>query len=218
MSKIIEQIMAQVGAPRIVEEARRQLDEEAKRRQEFYEWLDEDKKAEFVNGEIVVHSPAKKWHLDVVQHLGQLLKIYTATFDLGYVAVEKALIALIRNDYEPGICFFGKSKAAHFVPDQSRFPVPDLVVEVLSSNEDHDRITKFQDYQKNGIEEYWIIDPVAETLEQYFLSENGAYELQLKAAEGHVASRVIEGFRIPINAIFSLTENLKVRSQFLSST
>ena len=40
------------------------------------------------------------------------------------------------------------------------FPVPDLAVEILSSNVRHDREIKFKDYQTHGVAEYWIIDPV----------------------------------------------------------
>lgn len=34
--------------------------EESQKREAFYGWLTPDKKAEFINGEIVVQSPAKK--------------------------------------------------------------------------------------------------------------------------------------------------------------
>ena len=35
----------------------RRLEREKRKRLEFYDWLDEDKKAEFIDGEVVVHSP-----------------------------------------------------------------------------------------------------------------------------------------------------------------
>ncbi len=81
------------------------------------------------------------------------------------------------------------------------FPIPDLAVEILSSNIQHDRKVKFEDYQTHGVAEYWIIDPVAKTLEQYVL-EDQTYQLKLKASEGHVRSVAVAGFEILILAIF----------------
>ena len=43
-----------------------------------------------------------------------------------------------------------------------------LAVEVLSpSSAKHDRVTKRPRYQRNGVEEYWIVDPDAETIERW---------------------------------------------------
>ena len=56
--------------------------------------------------------------------------------------------------------------------------IPSLVVEVLShSNIGRDRIDKFKLYEKFGIPEYWIVDYVGKTVEQYLLVQ-GKYELK----------------------------------------
>jgi len=47
---------------------------------------------------------------------------------------------------------------------------PNLVVEVLSpSNTQNDRVTKFDLYEKQGVQEYWIINPDEQYLEIYVL-------------------------------------------------
>ena len=49
---------------------------------------------------------------------------------------------------------------------------PDLVVEILSpSSVRHDRFEKFQIYEKNGVKEYWIVDPTGKLVEVYHLVE-----------------------------------------------
>jgi Uma2 family endonuclease len=117
------------------------------------------------------------------------------------------MISLTRNDYEPDVCFFSQAKAQHFVADQMRFPAPDFVVEVLSdSTEENDRGIKFDDYAAHGVVEYWIVDPGAETLEQYALQANGRYELSIKAMTGEVRSSAVPGFTIPVRAIFDEQE------------
>jgi Uma2 family endonuclease len=147
------------------------LADEKRRRREFYAQIDENDKAEFINGEVIMHSPVRLRHNAASGHLYRLLSSYVAVHRLGYVGFEKIMVSLTRNDYEPDICFFGTAKAALFTPDQMRFPAPDLIVEVISeSTERNDRGVKFDDYAAHGVREYWIIDPDAETLEQYHLA------------------------------------------------
>ncbi|MEM4204768.1 MAG: Uma2 family endonuclease, partial [Candidatus Methanomethylicaceae archaeon] len=100
--------------------------------------------------------------------------------------------------------FFGQAKAAAFRPDQMHFPAPDFVVEVVSaSTAAVDRGIKLLDYALHGVGEYWIVDPEAESLEQYLLDEGAeAYRLALQATAGEVRSRVVSGFVIPVRALF----------------
>ncbi|MDQ3131517.1 MAG: Uma2 family endonuclease [Acidobacteriota bacterium] len=185
------------------------LKAEQKKRRHFYEIVEENKKMEFINGEIIFQSPVKLQHNNATSLLCVLLKTFVAKYKLGFVGVEKILISLTRNDYEPDLCFFGKEKSVNFKKKQMQFPAPDFVVEVLSdSTEKYDRETKFQDYAAHGIQEYWIIDAEKETVEQYFL-QNEAYDLLLKAKDGKIESVVLPNFKIPIQAIFDEQINLK---------
>ena len=51
-----------------------------------------------------------------------------------FCRARKTSVTLTRNDYEPDISFFGSEKAKGFTPSQSKFPAPDLIVEVLSDS------------------------------------------------------------------------------------
>ncbi len=184
------------------------LKAEQKKRQHFYKIIDENRKMEFINGEIFFQSPVKLLHNEATGNLFQLLKAYVSTNKLRFVGIEKILVSLTRNDYEPDVCFFGNEKSKSFTPKQMQFPAPDFVVEVVSdSTERTDRETKFQDYAAHGVREYWIVDPDKATVEQYLL-QSEEYELLLKAKDGEIESIAIEGFRIPIRAIFDEAENL----------
>ncbi|MEM8583245.1 MAG: Uma2 family endonuclease [Bacteroidota bacterium] len=215
MESLIDQVLASPKAPSIIDELQVRMAEEKAKREAFYAWLDEDKKAEFVNGEVVVHSPVRKWHTLVTKRLLILLDLYVTINNLGFVGVEKTLIKLRRNDFEPDLCFFPKEIADQFKEDQMYFPAPSLVVEVLSSNEDHDRVVKYQDYEANGVKEYWIINPKEQFVEQYKLNEEGKYELLLKSSSGDIESYEVKGFRIPIKAMFDEAENLRVSKELL---
>lgn len=208
-NRLISEILNEPDAYFLLQEATAILNREKERRMKFYNDITEQEKVEFINGEIIVHSPVKKRHNTASLLLAQLLNIYSCKYNLGFVGIEKIMITLTRNDYEPDICFFRSDKASGFTEDQTLFPAPDLVVEIISdSTEARDRGVKFRDYQAHKIEEYWIIDPDNQTLEQYHL-KGDAYNLILKSAQGFVQSFVVNDFRIPISAIFDETENLK---------
>ncbi|MCP4400422.1 MAG: Uma2 family endonuclease [bacterium] len=194
------------------------LEKEQKKRQQFYDMITADRKAEFINGEIIMQSPVKLKHSLVGQRLFILLHEYVAIRDLGFVGYEKLMISLTRNDYEPDICFFCKEKAEQFEPDQWQFPAPDSIVEVLSeSTEKKDRGDKFVDYAAHGVTEYWIIDPTEETIEQYQLQGN-RYKLLRKVDAGKLKSMAVNGFEIPVRALFDEEEKKKTLQKIIAST
>jgi Uma2 family endonuclease len=200
----------------LVDKVKSRLDDEQKRRRYFYEIIEENKKMEFINGEIIFHSPVKLQHNSATKLLCGLVNAFVIKHKLGFVGIEKILVSLTRNDYEPDICFFGNPKAKNFKAKQAQFPVPDFVVEVLSdSTAKNDRETKFQDYAAHGVGEYWIIDAEKQTVEQYFL-QNEQYELVLKAKDGTIESIALPKFKIPIRAIFDEDENLKTLTRLIS--
>ena len=194
--------------PEIVETLQSRVREEAERRRKFYEDLRDDQKAEFVDGQVVLHSPARDKHIAVRQNLERLLGTYVSLQGVGKVRTEKCLCVFPRNDYEPDVVFFGAEKAAGLADDTMKFPIPDFVAEVLSeSTEDRDRGLKFEDYEAHGVAEYWIIDPGAEVVEQY-LRRGDRFYLALKSGSGEIASPTVAGFRIPIRALFDPADNL----------
>ena len=193
-----------------MQEVQALLNEERKKREAFYNDIDENMKVEFINGEIVMHSPVMLRHNRASSYLFQLMNLYAMKHKLGFVGIEKIMTALTRNDYEPDICFFNQEKAGQFNPTQTIFPAPDFIVEVLSDGTaKRDRGIKFTDYQAHGVKEYWIVDADSQTVEQYHLV-NGQYELILKATEGPIKSFALTGFQIPIRAIFDDAINMQV--------
>ncbi len=213
---IYEQILELPDAPMLIQRVSHTLNEERKRREQFYNDIDESMKVEFINGEIIVHSPVMKRHNDASTKLFKLISTFVDIHDLGFAGYEKIMSTFTRNDYEPDIVFFGNEKASKFKPEQTLFPVPDFVVEVLSKGTaKNDRGIKYDDYETHEVKEYWIIDPKNEVIEQYILTE-GKYELKLKSSNGTIKSDVITGFEIPIQAIFDKKLNVVALKKILA--
>jgi len=179
-----------------------EMSEEANARQEYYALIHENLKAEFINGTIVYHSPVMRRHWKVSMNVSSELNVHVKKFDLGEVGVEKVMISLTRNDYEPDIVFFAKEKSMLFTKEQMHFPAPDLVVEILSdSTEKNDRTIKFMDYASHGVREYWIIDADKSVLEQYINVDN-EFQLLHIFSEGVLKTDTVSGFSMDIKAIF----------------
>lgn len=202
MQTDITKLLQDPTLPFVVEKLQKHLQDEAKRREEFYNQIDETQKAEFINGKVVMHSPASYGHNVALKRLLRAMDDFVQKFSLGYVGFEKMMIHLTRNSYEPDICFFTTEQAQKFDKTDKLFPAPELVVEVLSpSTEKYDRKIKFEDYEQHNVKEYWLIDPIGEKVEQYVL-KNKNYQQKFNSTHGQIESEVIAGFRINAELIF----------------
>lgn len=209
-SDVFDALMDSPVLPEILEQAQRAFVKEQKLRQKFYNDITPEHKWEFIQGEVIMHSPALHRHLSATKRLFSLFDAHIRVNNLGIVQIEKALCVFPRNDYEPDIAFFGTAKTALTDADTLKFPIPDLVVEVLSpSTETRDRGIKFLDYALHGVGEYWIIDPVAETVELHRLSGD-IYPPVPPQSDGPLSSEVIAGFEVPVRALFDEEENTRI--------
>lgn len=194
--------------PSLVDELQRHRAEEQARRERFYEEITPEMKAEFINGEVILHSPATWTHVRVSERLSRLLGTYADLHRLGSVGIEKALVAAERNDYEPDVLFYRTEKAAGIQPDQRKLPTPDFAVEILSPGTEHrDRGVKFVDYALGGVEEYWMINPEEQVVERYVLAPTERVFKAVGQEHGrrvdHVLySVVVTGFQVPAKALF----------------
>lgn len=220
MHTYAQKILERPDAPLQIEALNAAFNEEKRRRQEFYDWVTEEVKAEFINGEIIIHSPVKKRHWNVSDLLSRLMSYYASMKKIGRVGTEKVMISLSRNDYEPDICFFSVEKTADFTDDQVLFPAPDFIVEILSKKTAAlDRGIKKTDYAAHGVREYWIVDPAKQRIEQYILpTGSDAYFPAKKYQWGEeIESIAIPGFKIPVQAVFDESENVAALKALIGS-
>jgi len=208
---LIHQLLKQPDAVAQFEKFKAALEEEEKRRKEFRAWITPSIKAEFIHGETIIHSPAKKRHWDANLLLSRILSAYVDINELGIIGSEKVMIALTRNDYEPDIVYFSKAKAANFKDDQMLFPAPDLVVEILSpSTAKKDKTIKLEDYAFHQIPEYWIIDPVKQHVHKHILpsSSQKYFPAKIYQSRDILETAIFPNFEIPVQAIFDKKINL----------
>jgi len=79
---------------------------------------------------------------------------------------------------------------------------PDLIIEILSPFYiRHDTVKKYRLYQKAGVKEYWIVDPVTKTVQTHIL-ENGKYIGRTYGDDDTVPVHTLDGCKINLMDVF----------------
>lgn len=79
---------------------------------------------------------------------------------------------------------------------------PDLIIEVLSPfNIRSDTIGKYRQYQKAGVKEYWIVDPVTKIIQTHIL-EKGKYIGRTYGEGDTISVHTLDGCKINLTDVF----------------
>ncbi len=107
------------------------------------------------------------------------------------------------NVFQPDLIYISENRKAEIVKDKIQ-GAPDLVVEILSpSNGYYDLRQKKDIYEKHGIAEYIIIDPIQQSAEVFVLKDE-LYILDQKVQEsGTFHSTILKGFSVDLKELFS---------------
>ncbi|QEM07009.1 Uma2 family endonuclease [Mucilaginibacter rubeus] len=106
------------------------------------------------------------------------------------------------NIVQPDILYIAEDRKKELIKDRIE-GAPDLIVEILSpSNAYYDLRQKKDIYEKYGVKEYIIIDPIQQNADLYILKER-AYVLEQKAQLTEVLKSVLlPGFDIEVSKLF----------------
>ena len=140
-------------------------------------------RVELIRGKIFKMSPApSSSHQDYSMNLTFLLgkvfrksscKMYVAPFDVRLINFEKSTADnQIISVVQPDLCVIcDKNK----IDEKGCIGAPDLIIEILSpGNSKKEMDIKFDLYQENGVQEYWIVNPSEKDVHIYKLV-NGKY-------------------------------------------
>lgn len=169
--------------------------------EEFLSWCDEDTWAEWVDGEVVMVSPASERHQELGGFLEALLSIYVQERALGRVLrapFQMRLAEPVRSGREPDLLFVARERLPLLKPTHLDGPA-DLVVEIISSESRlRDRGEKFAEYEMGGVREYWLLDPERWEVDFFRLDSRGRYRLMEADREGWYESAAVPGFRLKV--------------------
>jgi Uma2 family endonuclease len=163
---------------------------------EFVDWCGEDTRAEWVDGEVIFMAPESGDHSDLAWWLQTILQLFVRQGDLGVVRGPNFVIRLgnQRRRRVPDVIFMAKSRLQLLNPTHFE-GAPDLCVEIVSwDSQSRDRREKYLEFERAGVREYWIIDPLSRTVEGYALGDDQKFHLIPADADERLLSRVLSGF------------------------
>lgn len=169
---------------------------------EDYLKLEEDKRYEVLEGELLEIPAPTTLHQKILWRLSRLFMLYQEKKDPGDFYLSPVDVILSEDVIvQPDIVFVSKDRLG-IVKERGIFGAPDLVVEVVSpSTFKKDTEDKRRIYSKFGIREYWFVFPQEKGIEVLELKE-GAYEIISYAFEkGRVCSKVLEGFCVSLEEV-----------------
>lgn len=106
------------------------------------------------------------------------------------------------NVVQPDLIFIAKARNA-IIQEKRIEGAPDWVAEILSEgNAYHDLKTKKKLYEKHGVREYWIVDPMERSVEIYQNGTSG-FTLLVSADSGTVESKILDGFSLEVQSLFT---------------
>ena len=168
--------------------------------EEDYLSLETNHLIEFSDGNIEVLPMPSERHQDIVIFLMQALIAFAKPRDLGKVLVAAFRVKLWEGKYrEPDVMFLLKEN--YHKRGKQFWHGADLVMEVVSPDDPkRDTEKKYQEYAKAGISEYWIVNPLDETIRVFTLPESAdSYQLHGEFKHGEVAtSDLLNGFSIKV--------------------
>ncbi len=182
---------------------------------DYCSWPDEER-WEIIDGEPVAMSPApNRYHQRISGRLYFAVQaalnekkipceIYAAPFDVRlpeYNEADESVSSVVQPDLSI-IC--DKRK----LDDKGCRGAPDLVMEILSpSTASHDMIIKKDLYEKHGVKEYWIVQPMERIVIVYKLTESKKKKKFDKGAvyteKDEVVLSVPAGVQIQLSELFA---------------
>ena len=161
--------------------------------EEFLAWADEDTLAEWVDGEVVMYSPASSRHQKIVGFLSAVIGMYVRQHELGVTMLAPFQMKLPGSGREPDLIFVAAQHVDRLRDTYLDGPA-DLAIEVLSPESvSRDRGEKFYEYARGGVPEYWLIDPGTQWVEFYRLGGE-RYRLAFEGQVGQYHSVALPGF------------------------
>lgn len=167
------------------------------------EQLEPETRVQLIDGAICQEPAPTYRHQRIVVRLVMSIGDY-ARHNGGEVLCAPVDVELGPHDlYQPDVIYISSERAS-IITEQRIVGAPDLVIEVVSpSSGYHDLRTKKLVYERTGVREYWIVDPMLETIDRFVGGAGGFDNGTHFAADAEVTSHVLPGLMIVARALFT---------------
>jgi Uma2 family endonuclease len=169
-----------------------------------YLQLPEDKRYEILDGELYVVPAPNTRHQTVGLNLMVALHQHVKSGALGRILNAPYDVVLSdENVLQPDIVFVCRERLS-IIGEANIRGAPDLVVEILSpGTRQKDLAIKRKIYARFGIQEYWIVDPDAATVEVLAWKVSGYITAGLYRQSDRLSSPLLPELALVLNEVFA---------------
>src|SRR5262245_45050222 len=167
-----------------------------------------EKRVEWVNGVVIDMGSISKIHNAITRFLIAFFEDFLSLTTGGEV-FHDPMVMHTRPDLPgraPDVQVI-LPENTHIIRDNDVAGAADLVIEVVSPESiQRDHVDKRREYQKGGVKEYWVIDPLEHETIFYQRNVHGIFETIQPDEQGVYHSKVLAGLHIPADLFWR--ENL----------
>ncbi len=161
----------------------------------FYEWVD---------GELIAMSPSSARHVALLHYFVGALSGYITFNPIATImsAPFAMRVDTVRSGREPDVMVILNDSPSELTETALIGPA-DVCIEIVSPESvERDHGKKYAEYEKAGVREYWIIDPIHQETRFYRLNDGGRYKLQGTDATGVYQTPLLPRFALPTNVLW----------------
>ncbi len=181
---------------------------------DYLTWKFEER-VEIIKGKVMLMSPAPnlnhqrlsgKLSYKFYDYLeGKSCELFVAPFDVKLYDSKKEHLAddKVYSTVQPDLCIICDKEKLTM---QGCEGAPDFIIEIVSKgNSKKDLLLKYELYQENGVEEYWLVYPYEEAVHQFILNkETKRYQLhRMYAQDGMITPCLFPDLEIDLAEIFT---------------
>jgi Uma2 family endonuclease len=149
---------------------------------EVFESLPEGTLCQLINNTLIMSPAPSDSHQKLLLEISAELLAHAKTNNLGEVRVAPYDVYLSKhNVYQPDIVFVASDNVKN-IQEKGLVGAPDLVIEILSpKTAKYDFEDKKEVYERYGVKEYWLVDPVSKQITFFKLANNEYVEVETKS-------------------------------------
>lgn len=165
---------------------------------------DDGRRYEIVNGVLFMTPSPSGAHQDAVLEIASHLRSHVKLAGIGLVRVAPFDVELAQNVVVQPDVLVVLNEHGDRIKEDRIVGAPDLVVEVASpGTATYDRNNKYHAYARAGVPEYWIADPIAQTVEVLALDISTYHSLGVFRGKASLPSQVLAGFAAHVEEFFA---------------
>ena len=170
---------------------------------EDYAKTPEDERWELLDGELKMAAAPNMKHQSVQSNTDWHVQRFVRDRDLGRVFNAPTDVVLSEHDtVQPDLVFVSRERE-HIITAANIQGAPDLVVEILSpSTASRDWREKLDLYERHGVGEYWLVDPVSEIVWVFRLVDGALVQVGTYGVEDTLTSPLLAGFALDLELVF----------------